>query len=344
MYPPPFTAGWILEQQPACQIETPAPLPHGPRLLCPFRDDSWPQFLRLFLGHFKCPPVTTHPPQLYGLGKGPPVRLAIPAGLESPSHVFDELPRGVYEAMRTFNGHQFVGLEQHLQRAMVSMDRFGITPPIALPDLRNGLHGIATAFPGDAKIRIDFLQDPASTLNTNARVIALATQLILPAPVVYSQGVRCLLAHQLRRDRPEIKSSEWVVNRRPAEGGTPQNYESILVNSEGRLLEGVMSNLFAVKKGVLYTAPVVGVLPGVTRSIILSLAGQSGIPFTEVAIHCEELHQVDEAFFSTSVRSIVPVVSINEVPLGLQKPGPITHQLMDAYASYCQSESRPAIG
>ena len=50
-----------------------------------------------------------------------------------------------------------------------------------------------------------------------------------------------------------------------------------------------------------------------------------------------------EAFFSTSVRSIVPVVSLDGIVLGTGALGPVTAQLIEAYDDYCRSKARPAV-
>lgn len=281
--------------------------------------------------------------ELFAVNSGGPRPLAFPQGLASPAHVFDELPPGIYEALRTFEHNRFVGLETHLDRAQRSIRQFGMSPPLGSQAIRAALHTIATGFAGqDAKIRIDFLTSPATILGTDSRVIALASELQLPAPEIYAQGVSCELVGQLRRDRPDIKESKWVVDRRSAEGGTPTNFESVLVSPEGLLLEGVMSNFFAVREGKVLTAPASGVLPGVTRGIILDLALKLGLPHGEQSIQQGEIPSLQEAFFSTSVRSIVPVVKLDGVILGSGAPGPITLQLMDAYADYCRSEARSA--
>ena len=291
------------------------------------------------------PPAVPSPPhELYAIDARGPRLLPFPRGLKSPAHVFDDLPAGIYEALRTFDHNRFVGLEAHLDRAQRSMQRFGMSSPLGSPALRSALHTIATGFAGqDAKIRIDFLGSPPTTLGTDCRVIALASELQLPSPEVYALGVNCKLIDQLQRERPEIKASKWVVERRPAEGGTSDNFESVLVSPEGQLLEGVMSNFFAVRAGEVLTPPESGVLPGVTRGIILKLARGLGLPCSEQPIHRAEVASLQEAFFSTSVRSIVPVVSLDGIVLGTGALGPVTAQLIEAYDDYCRSKARPAV-
>ena len=72
------------------------------------------------------------------------------------------------------------------------------------------------------------------------------------------------------------------------------------------------------------------------------LARKLGLPYGEQPIQRDEIASLQEAFFSTSVRSIVPIVGLDGTTLGAGTPGPVTLRLMEAYASYCRSEARPA--
>lgn len=281
--------------------------------------------------------------QLFALTRSGPVRLAVPEGTGDPAGVYDLLPRGIYEALRTFDHVRFVGLQEHLDRAQRSMAIFGIGTPLDREGLRRALHAIVSDFPAaDTRVRIDLLAGEAAALGSTEWVLIQAAPLVLPSAATYRDGVRVRLVEGLRRRRPELKDAQWVVDRRAAPSGTPDNYEPILVDDGGRLLEGIMSNFFAVRGGELRTAQVDGVLAGVTRRFVMDLARDLGVAVREEAITRGELHDVDEAFFSTSVRSVVPIVGIADATLGDGRPGPITRQLMQAYADYCAREARPA--
>ncbi|MEE8467613.1 MAG: aminotransferase class IV [Planctomycetota bacterium] len=282
--------------------------------------------------------------QLFAVTPEGPQRLAVPAGLADPGEVFDPLPLGIYEALRTFDHVRFVGLREHLDRAERSMELFGLEGPMGRETLQAALHSVVSNFPAaDVKVRFDVLCGPATQLGTTARTLLQATELSLPPREVYERGVCSQLTSALRRERPGIKTTQWVVERRLAQGGSPANYEPILRSEEGFLLEGIMSNLFAVRDGVLLTAPMSGVLPGVTRGILIELARELEIPVLEEAVHEDDLGTLQEAFLSTSVRSVVPLVKIAGVSLGDGRPGPQTKRLMHAYGEYCARVARPAL-
>jgi len=298
------------------------------------------------------PRAATHPrtpcmsseQQLFGITPEGPQRLTVPDGLSDPGEVFDPLPLGIYEALRTFDHVRFVGLTEHLDRAERSMALFGLEGPMGRETLQAALHRIVSEFPApDVKVRFDVLSGPATQLGTTSRTLVQATPLTLPPREVYERGVCSLLTGALKRERPDIKATQWVLDRRAIQGGTPENFESILCSEDGFLLEGVMSNLFAVRDGVLFTAPPSGVLPGVTRGILIELALGLEIPVREEAVHEDDLGALQEAFLSTSVRSVVPLVKIAGVSLGDGMPGPETKRLMRAYTEYCERVARPAL-
>lgn len=288
--------------------------------------------------------TTTRPEhQLFAVHDGELEPLPLPPGLQDPGRVHDGLPLGVYEAARTFDHVGFVGLRAHLDRMERSIVLAGIQGPLDRRGLCLGLDRVAEQFPAaDSKLRFDLLAGPATALGSSRRVIIQATELQLPPPEVYSHGVRSQLS-ELQRRRPEVKEAQWVVERRAAVGGTEANFESILVDSDGQLLEGVMSNFFWVQEGTLWTAPVAGVLPGITRSILLELAQTCGIGTGARHARADALHELDEAFFTTSVRSVVPVVEIAGQTLGTGRPGAVTRTLMDAYADYCARSAVRAV-
>ncbi len=282
--------------------------------------------------------------KLFAITGGAPTLLVPNLASNEAGRAHDELPLGVYEALRTFDHDRFVGLTEHVDRLERSIGLAGLEGTLDRGALLRGLDAIAREFDADdAKVRFDFLAGPALALGSDSRVVVQATELRLPPPAVYQDGVSVQIT-KLRRARPAVKEARWVVERRATEDGSPDNFESILVDAEGRLLEGTMSNFFWVRRGVLCTAPVSGVLPGVTRGFVLALAAEAGIETREQAAQIETLDELDEAFLTTSVRSVVPVVRIAGTTLGGGRPGPVTRALIESYSRFCERSAAQAFG
>ena len=104
--------------------------------------------------------------------------------------------------------------------------------------------------------------------------------------------------------------------------------EAIALGPDGMLSEGSGQNLFLVQGGELYTTAMNGtLLPGITRASILTLARDAGITVHEQPMQREALYTAQEAFFCGTAAEITPIRSVDRLPVGAGKPGPVTLQL-----------------
>ncbi|MGC9200039.1 MAG: branched-chain amino acid transaminase [Acidobacteriaceae bacterium] len=108
--------------------------------------------------------------------------------------------------------------------------------------------------------------------------------------------------------------------------------EGIGLDRNGYLAEGSGENLFVVRSGTIYTAPLANsVLSGITRDSILVLARQLGIPLVEQALPREILYVCDEAFFTGTAAEVTHLRSVDRILIGDGTMGPVTKALHDAY-------------
>ncbi|RKZ18522.1 branched chain amino acid aminotransferase [bacterium] len=108
--------------------------------------------------------------------------------------------------------------------------------------------------------------------------------------------------------------------------------EGILLDGTGNISEGSGENLFIVRDGKIMT-PGFGssVLGGITRDCIIKLAAEQGIEVSEQSIPREMLYVADEAFFTGTAAEVTPIRSVDRMPVGDGKRGPITESLQKAY-------------
>src|SRR5690606_31131720 len=91
-------------------------------------------------------------------------------------------------------------------------------------------------------------------------------------------------------------------------------------------------NLFLVRDGVLYTAPVAsGILTGITRDCVKRIAQDLGHEVVEQVIPREMLYVADELFFTGTAAELTPIRSVDRIEVGAGKPGPITRAIQDQY-------------
>ncbi|MEA2031258.1 MAG: branched-chain amino acid transaminase [candidate division Zixibacteria bacterium] len=107
--------------------------------------------------------------------------------------------------------------------------------------------------------------------------------------------------------------------------------EGIALDTQGHVSEGSGENVFLVRDGVLITPTfAASVLPGITRSSIITLAEDMGIKVIEQNIPREALYLADEVFFTGSAAEVTPISSIDDIKIGKGKRGPITTKLQKA--------------
>ncbi|HEY4100808.1 MAG TPA: branched-chain amino acid transaminase [Gemmatimonadales bacterium] len=108
--------------------------------------------------------------------------------------------------------------------------------------------------------------------------------------------------------------------------------EAIALGPGGMLSEGSGQNVFIVHGGTVYTPPIDGtLLTGVTRSTILTLASEAGIPVREQPLAREMLYAADEVFLTGTASEVTPVRSVDHIAVGSGKRGPVTKQLQREY-------------
>jgi branched-chain amino acid aminotransferase len=115
--------------------------------------------------------------------------------------------------------------------------------------------------------------------------------------------------------------------------------DALFLDTEGHCSEATASNLFAWTGSRLLTPPAAcGALPGVTREAVIEVARAHGLPVEERAFGLEDLRAADEAFLTSSLRRLAPVVRVDGTRIGSGAPGAVTHRLAAAYDALVSQE------
>ena len=251
---------------------------------------------------------------------------------------------GVYTGFRSFRRTRFLGLEEHLDRTLRSMQLLGWPDPEGRLDrerTRRALRTIAEERTGDAVFRLDVLPPGASVPGTpHHRALLVAPLKPIPAPFL-REGVAVELAPDLVRENPLVKSTSFIAARNPYPLGSQEHFEHLMLDAEGHLLEATSANVYLVVDGTIHTAGS-GVLEGITRLFCLRLARESGIAVQEGPVPFALVERAQEAFLTSSSRGVVPIVRIAGHPVGTGRPGPVTRALSDALEAAIDREATPA--
>jgi branched-chain amino acid aminotransferase len=118
--------------------------------------------------------------------------------------------------------------------------------------------------------------------------------------------------------------------------------EGIALDTQGHISEGSGENIFVVRDGSIVTPPLIdALLPGITRSSVLTLAKDAGFSIAEAHIPREMLYIADEVFFTGTAAEITPIKTIDRLTVGEGKPGPITRELQKRFMSVVQDGTDP---
>jgi len=121
--------------------------------------------------------------------------------------------------------------------------------------------------------------------------------------------------------------------------------EGIALDVHGWLSEGSGENLFLIRDGVIYTPPVTAaLLPGITRDAVITLAQQLGYQVREQNLPREMLYLADELFFTGTAAEVTPIRSVDKLPVGSGKRGPITTAIQKAFFGLFSGETEDRWG
>jgi branched-chain amino acid aminotransferase len=118
-----------------------------------------------------------------------------------------------------------------------------------------------------------------------------------------------------------------------------QYAEGIMLDSFGYVAEGSGENLFAVRDNVVYTSPLAsGILQGVTRDSVMRIARDLGFEVREQQLPREFLYVADELFFCGTAAEITPIRSVDRIPVGSGKRGPVTREIQREYLGIARGQ------
>ena len=243
----------------------------------------------------------------------------------------------VYETVRTYDGVPFL-VERHLKRLRESALGIGIDIVESDETLtRRVYETLEDSGNAESSIRIvvsagvgaiDYRQG-----STKKPTIVVVVRPLPPFPEsLYKDGATASFVSIMRAGRgnlsPRIKSSNLLNNlmalRQAHERGA---YEALMLNPKGEVCEGSMSNVFVVTDATIATPPIsAGILEGITRELVVSIAREGGFDLEERILLPDELLGADEVFITASSRQVVPIVKVDEQPIADGRPGPVTQK------------------
>lgn len=248
---------------------------------------------------------------------------------------------GLFETVRIYGGKVF-RLARHLERLADGLGTLRFSLPVAPPMLAQWLEDLI----GRNRIREGFARvivtrgisdfGLGTTTARDPNIVMYAQERPPWPPDRYARGFRVIIARE-RANAQSVMEMTKTISRvhhvlAKMEAEQAGVDDAVLLNTEGYLAEGTASNLFLVRAGAVLTAPIeAGLLPGITREVIQEVATAEGVPIHQGKYTAQDLYAADEAFLSSTLMELMPVVQVDGRPIGPGTPGPITRRLLAAY-------------
>lgn len=251
---------------------------------------------------------------------------------------------GLFETMRSYRG-KVPALDRHLRRLRTGLDALRIPLPKELdgmPELIREVLRANSLLDADARLRLTVTSGEGTgtpRFSRESPPTVLITAFMLPPadPAEFESGYRAMISVRIRRNHlspiSTLKSLNYLESLlAKAEAREREVEECILLNAAGYVAEGSTSNVFLVKGGRLITpSSDSGILPGITREVLIEIASRMGIPSDERWVRPKELFAADECFLTNSIIELMPLVEVDGRRIGEGRPGPLTRELAASY-------------
>jgi branched-chain amino acid aminotransferase len=245
----------------------------------------------------------------------------------------------IYETLRTYGQKPFL-FSRHFARLERSAHSVFMNLPWDLTKTYEEVRKtIAAAGAGEHRVRITVTRgvgeigpDPESCESPN--VVICATPFHEPPASLYDNGVEIIVSSFYRsRQLGDAKTGNLLravlAIREANQAGA---FEAITLTSDGKISDGITSNLWLVQGNRLLTPSFEsGILEGITRAVVLDLARRAGLEVVEEILDLSEVDRANEMFLTSSTREIVPIVRVAGKPVGDGRPGPVSKKLLEAY-------------
>lgn len=275
-------------------------------------------------------------------------------GSEAKVSVFDRgflYGDGVFETLRSYKGVIF-HCDDHLDRLFKSAGGISLIIPFTKEYLKEALYRtLKENNLNNAYLRLTITRgesEPGLDIEhpVNPTIIIIPREFNGYPEDLYLTGIHAAVVNTRRTPasslNPAIKSINFLNNIMARAGAKAlAASEGIMLNTEGYVAEGTASNIFIIKNSIIKTPSLeTGILNGVTRSVVISLARENQLTVIEEPFYPDELYNADECFITNTTYEIMPVTRLNGCSVGNGQPGEITKRLRKLFCNLILSKVR----
>ena len=249
---------------------------------------------------------------------------------------------GVYEVLRVVNGKLFATrfhndrLERSLAGVRITLK--GGDTPARLVEIGKQLLRENDLTRGEATLYIQVTRGATTRTHTFpppdiSPTIYISAARFKPYTELGEIGASAITHPDLRWGRCDLKTLNLLPNVLAAQTAKERGaFEAMLIR-DGVVTEGTRTNFFGIVNGSLRTHPLdTHILPGITRSVLRDLARDISVEMDETPISAAEIPALTELFLTGTTTDVMPVVKLDDKPVGNGRPGELTRKLQRVLA------------
>ncbi|NQT06372.1 MAG: branched-chain-amino-acid transaminase [Candidatus Omnitrophica bacterium] len=241
---------------------------------------------------------------------------------------------GIFETMRSYNG-RVLALDRHLDRLYSSAKVIDLKIKLGRESIKKQIYKLIRINGlKDAYIRLAATRGEGrvglNAVTAKSSSVVIIVKHFTPYPAAFYEKGISLYTSSVRRNAESplssIKSLNYLNNILARMDAQKRGADdALLLNTKGFVAESAVSNIFMIKrKGLITPSLNSGILPGVTREIVLSIAKKAGLKAIERKVSPRELKGADEVFLTNTLMEVMPVVKIDKTGIGKRRPGLLT--------------------
>lgn len=254
---------------------------------------------------------------------------------------------GVYEVLRAINGRLFATRfhNERFERSLegVRINLAGADSPARFVEIGKQLLRDNDLLQGQATLYIQVTRGATTRVHhfpppEIAPSVYISVARFTPYTDFAQAGASAISHPDLRWGRCDLKTLNLLPNVLASQTAKERGaFEAMLIR-DGVVTEGTKTNFFGVVSGSLRTHPCdTHILPGITRSVLRDLAHDLSIELDETPITVKEIPKLSELFLTGTTTDVMPVVNLDDKPVGKGKPGELTRRLQRVLAESLQS-------
>jgi len=249
---------------------------------------------------------------------------------------------GVYEVLRAINGRLFA-TRFHNQRLERSLDGIRIAlsgddSPARFVDIGRQLLKENKLLSGEATVYMQVTRGATTRAHNfpppgTAPTVYISVARFTPYSEFAETGASAITHPDVRWGRCDLKTLNLLPNVLASQTAKERGaFEAMLIR-DGVVTEGTRTNFFGVVNGSLRTHPSDNhILPGITRAVLRDLARELRVELDETPIKESEIAKVSELFITGTTTDVMPIVKLDDKPVGTGKPGELTRKLQRVLA------------